>query len=109
MIERKDFNMLGDRIKHLRTTRNMSQVELATALHVSKQSVSNWENDNILPSVEIIKQLASYFSCSSDYLLELDDSTKAYIDVSDLPQHQVAHLQAIARDLHDLNLNVKKP
>lgn len=107
MIERKDFNMLGDRIKHLRTTRNMSQVELATALHVSKQSVSNWENDNILPSVEIIKQLASYFSCSSDYLLELDDSTKAYIDVSDLPQHQVAHLQAIARDLRDLS--VKKP
>lgn len=99
--------MLGDRIKHLRTARNMSQVELAAALNVSKQSVSNWENDNILPSVEIIKQLANYFSCSSDYLLELSDSTNAYIDVSDLPQHQVAHLQALAHDLRDLN--VKKP
>ena len=99
--------MLGNRIKHLRTARNMSQVELAAALNVSKQSVSNWENDNILPSVEIIKQLANYFSCSSDYLLELDDSTNAYIDVRDLPQNQVAHLQALARDLRDLNL--KKP
>ena len=96
--------MLGDRIKHLRTARNMSQVELAAALNVSKQSVSNWENDNILPSVEIIKQLANYFSCSSDYLLELSDSTNTYIDVSDLPQHQVAHLQALARDLRDLNV-----
>lgn len=101
---RKELSMLGDRIKHLRTARNMSQVELAAALNVSKQSVSNWENDNILPSVEIIKQLANYFSCSSDYLLELSDSTNAYIDVSDLPQHQVAHLQALARDLRDLNI-----
>ena len=99
--------MLGNRIKYLRTARNMSQVELASALNVSKQSVSNWENDNILPSVEIIRHLANYFSCSSDYLLELDDSTNAYIDVSDLPQHQVAHLQALASDLRDLN--VKKP
>ena len=107
MVEREVQQMIGEQIKALRIARNMSQVELASALNVSKQSVSNWENDNILPSVEIIKQLASYFSCSSDYLLELDDSTKAYIDVSDLPQHQVAHLQAIARDLRDLS--VKKP
>ena len=97
--------MLGERIKELRTARNISQVELAAALHVSKQSVSNWENDNILPSIEVIKQLANYFSCSSDYLLELDNSTNAYIDVSDLSQRQVAHLQAIASDLRDLNVN----
>ena len=40
----------------------------------------------------------------------LNDSTNAYIDVSDLPQHQVAHLQALARDLRDLNVKkrVKK-
>ena len=43
--------MLGDRIKTLRTARNLSQVELARKLNVSKQSVSNWENNNILPSV----------------------------------------------------------
>ena len=95
--------MLGERIKELRTARNMSQVELAAALHVSKQSVSNWENDNILPSVEIIKQLAQYFSCSSDYLLELDNSTRAYIDTSDLSNVQAAHLMAIAKDLKEMN------
>lgn len=47
--------MLGDRIKTLRTARNLSQVELARKLNVSKQSVSNWENNNILPSVDIVK------------------------------------------------------
>ena len=30
----------------------MSQVELAQALCVTKQSISNWENDNIQPSVD---------------------------------------------------------
>lgn len=95
--------MLGDRIKQLRTARNLSQVELAAALNVSKQSVSNWENDNILPSVEMIKQLARFFSCSSDFLLELDLSTHAYIDLSDLTDIQAAHLIALAKDLKKLN------
>ena len=53
--------MLGDRIKTLRTARNLSQVELARKLNVSKQSVSNWENNNILPSVDIVKKLALFF------------------------------------------------
>lgn len=95
--------MIGEQIKALRIARNMSQVELAAALNVSKQSVSNWENNNILPSVEIIKQLALFFSCSSDYLLELDDSTKSYIDISDLSLEQAAHITAIANDMKILN------
>ena len=53
--------MLGERIKQLRTARNMSQVELAAELNVSKQSVSNWENDNILPSIEIIKETEKFW------------------------------------------------
>lgn len=53
--------MLGDRIKTLRTACNLSQVELARKLNVSKQSVSNWENNNILPSVDIVKKLALFF------------------------------------------------
>lgn len=95
--------MIGERIKTLRTARNMSQVELATALNVSKQSISNWENNNILPSVEIIKQLARFFSCSSDYLLELDDSVGSYIDVSGLSVEQAAHLLAVAKDFQKIN------
>ena len=95
--------MIGEQIKALRIARNMSQVELAAALNVSKQSVSNWENNNILPSVEIIKQLALFFSCSSDYLLELDDSTKSYIDISELSLEQAAHITAIANDMKILN------
>lgn len=53
--------MLNQQIRSLRIARNMSQVELAHRLGISKQSVSNWENDNIQPSVEMLIKLAKIF------------------------------------------------
>ena len=46
--------MLNERIRELRNAAGISQVELAEKLGVSKQSVSNWENDNIQPSIEML-------------------------------------------------------
>ena len=37
--------MLGERIHALRTARNLNQVQLADRLGVTKQSISNWENN----------------------------------------------------------------
>ena len=54
--------MLNQQIRSLRIARNMSQVELAHRLGISKQSVSNWEIDNIQPSVEMLIKLAKIFS-----------------------------------------------
>lgn len=81
----------------LRQARNMSQVELAKLLGVTKQSISNWENDNIQPSIEMLKKLAAAFSVSTDYLLGLECSD--YLDVSDLPPNVVAHIRQLIDDL----------
>ncbi len=89
--------MLSSRIKGLRTTHQLSQVELASALNVSKQSVSNWENDNILPSIEMLIKIAAFFHVSTDYLLGLDD--KEYLQVSGLTPEQKAHIQFIINDI----------
>ena len=89
--------MLHQRIRMLRQSRNMSQVELAQLLGVTKQSVSNWENDNIQPSIEMLKKLASVFSVSTDYLLGLEN--RKYLDVSDLPADVVTHIRALIEDL----------
>lgn len=61
--------MLSQRIRELRLALNISQVKLAEILGVTKQSVSNWENDNIQPSIEILVKLAEVFGVSTDYLL----------------------------------------
>lgn len=89
--------MLGQNIRMLRQARGLSQVDLGKRLNVSKQSISNWENDNIMPSVETLVQMADFFSVSTDYLLGRTD--KQYLDVSGLNPTQITHLQMLAEDL----------
>ncbi len=93
--------MLGEVIKKLRTAHNISQVQLANGLNVSKQTVSNWENNNILPSIEMLVKTAQFFSVSTDYLLELND--RQYIEVTGLTELQLAHIQQIIQDLSEKN------
>lgn len=89
--------MLSERIKELRNKYNLSQVQLAVKLSVTKQSVSNWENDNIVPSVELLVRIAQLFGVSTDYLLGLDD--RKYLEVTNLTKDQIVHLQLVANDL----------
>ena len=91
--------MLGIRISELRNARNWTQVQLAQKLNVSKQAVSNWENNNILPSVEMLIKIARLFSVSTDYLLSLDQHS--YIDVSGLNDLQKTHIRQLIDDLKE--------
>lgn len=93
--------MLGEVIKKLRTAQSISQVQLANGLNVSKQTVSNWENNNILPSIEMLVKTARFFSVSTDYLLELND--RQYIEVTGLTEVQLAHIQQIIQDISGEN------
>ena len=89
--------MLGQRIFELRAHLGWSQVELSRRLRVSKQTVSNWENDNIQPSIEMLVRLALTLGVSTDYLLGLDG--RKTLDVSGLPLSAVGHLQLLIEDI----------
>ncbi len=89
--------MLNERIKQLRTDRGYSQVDLAKKLNVSKQSVSNWENDNIQPSIEMLLKISRLFSVTTDYLLGED--SRQFLEVSGLNPKHMAHIQQIIDDL----------
>lgn len=88
--------MLGERIYELRIAHGWNQVQLAEKLNITKQTVSNWENENIQPSIEMLIRIAKLFRVSSDYLLGLEDTPK--INVDGLPIHFVAHLTQIIDD-----------
>ncbi|MBD5534023.1 MAG: helix-turn-helix transcriptional regulator [Lachnospiraceae bacterium] len=88
---------LNENIKQLRMARNLSQVDLAKALGVTKQSISNWENNNIQPSIDMLIHLAEYFSVSTDYLLGLDQ--RKYVEISGLTDQQLAHIADIINDI----------
>lgn len=89
--------MLNEQIKKLRTACGITQVELAKSLGVTKQSVSNWENDNIQPSIDMLIRLAEFFQVSTDYMLGLD--TKNTIDVTELTNEEIAHIRFIISDI----------
>ena len=88
--------MLGKRINELRIAHGWNQVQLAERLNISKQTVSNWENENIQPSIEMLVRLAKLFHTSTDYLLGLDDAQT--INVHGLPISFIAHLTQIIED-----------
>lgn len=88
--------MLNERISELRRAFNWTQVQLADKLNVSKQAVSNWENDNIQPSIEMLIKLSKIFNVSTDYLLGLENVRQ--LDVSDLPASFTAHLTMLIED-----------
>lgn len=89
--------MLGQRIGELRTAIGWSQVDLAKRLGVAKQTVSNWENENIQPSIEMLVRLSKLFGVSTDYLLGLEQLPR--LNVGGLPLPVVAHLSQLIEDL----------
>ena len=91
--------MLSRRIQELRASLGWSQVELAKRLQISKQTVSNWENDNIQPSVDMLMRLSRLFGVSTDYLLGLEDTPR--LDVSGLSPAAVGHLELLIADLRE--------
>ena len=59
---------IGERITELRTRKNLSQGELASALSVSRQAISKWENDQSSPDTIHLIQLADLLDTEVAYL-----------------------------------------
>ena len=92
--------MLGARIKELRKEFGLSQVDLASRLEVTKQTISNWENENIQPSIDMLVGLSNVFNVTTDYLLGLDDVPR--LSIEGLPLSFAAHLAQIIEDFRQL-------
>ena len=92
---------LNENIKKLRIARGLNQVEFAKILCVTKQCVSNWENDNVVPSIDMLCKIADFFEVSTVYLL--GRSERRVIEVSSLTDEQIAHVTSLIYDLTKLN------
>ena len=63
---------LGNQIKKYRNQLNMSQDELAEKIYVTRQTISNWENEKNYPDVHSLLRLSSLFGVSVDELIKGD-------------------------------------
>ena len=64
--------MFNERLKMLRTNKNMSQVEMAKKIGVAKSTYSLYESGKRQPDVERIKKISGALQISADELLEID-------------------------------------
>lgn len=60
---------IGERIKHYRKNAGLSQEELAQKLFVSRQTISLWEIDKTMPTIENLILLKDIFGVSIDEIL----------------------------------------
>ena len=69
---------IGAKIKQLRNKAGMTQEQLATALGISAQSVSKWENAVTMPDVALLPLLAGELGVSIDELFDLTVEQKLH-------------------------------
>ena len=69
--------MFADRLKELRKEKNMTQVQLAEILGVSKGTIAMWEIGKREPNFETINQLSDIFDRRIDYILGFSDDTSS--------------------------------
>ncbi len=67
----------ADRLKELRKERNITQVQLAQALEVSKGTVAMWETGKREPGFETLCTLSEFFDRRIDYILGRTEDTSA--------------------------------
>lgn len=65
--------LVGERLSALRDEHNIGQKQLASILGVKPNTVSDYENGTVNPSLKVLLKIAEYFTVSLDYLMGLSD------------------------------------
>lgn len=66
-------NTFAERLKDLRTEKNIGQIELAEKLQVNRGIISLWENGLREPTLSSLIRIATFFGVTLDYLAGLSD------------------------------------
>ncbi len=61
---------IGNIIRELRCSRNLTQEQLAENLNITAQAISKWENNIGMPDISQVVPIAHFFGVSTDICLE---------------------------------------
>ncbi|KKW72453.1 MULTISPECIES: helix-turn-helix domain-containing protein [Lactococcus] len=67
------IEFFGDKLKSVRKSRHLTQLELSKKLDVSKGTISAYEQSLSYPSIETLTKLCFILDTSADYLLGISD------------------------------------
>lgn len=67
----------GEKLKEIRKRFGLTQEKLSGLIHVSRQAITKWENDEGLPDITNLQELSKLFGVTIDYLLDKDNNLPA--------------------------------
>lgn len=70
--------IVGENLTFLRKKAGFTQLEFGEKFSYSDKTVSKWENGSVLPSVDILKQIADFYGVSTDYILREHNNEKEF-------------------------------
>ncbi len=73
---------IGDKLKKARQDKKLTQEEVAEKLFVSRQSISNWENNKTYPDIGNVIALSDLYQISLDELLKGSDNFMKHLEES---------------------------
>ena len=73
---------IGKQLKNARMHSGLTQENVAEKLHVSRQTISNWENEKSYPDIISVIELSSLYSISLDDLLKGDERMMKHLEES---------------------------
>ncbi|MGL5380946.1 helix-turn-helix domain-containing protein [Clostridium sp.] len=85
---------IGKQVKKYRIQMGLSQEELSDKIFVSRQTISNWENNKNYPDVKSLLLLSSLFNVSLDILIKGDlEEMKEKIKAADISNEEVGRFK----------------
>lgn len=66
----------AERLRELRQLNNITQIEMANKLGLNRVTYTNYERKKSEPSISTLKEIATIFNVSIDYLIAFEDDTK---------------------------------
>ncbi len=73
---------IGKKLREARTTSGLTQEKVAELIQVSRQTISNWENEKSYPDIVSVIKLSSLYAISLDELLKGDKKMIEHLEES---------------------------
>lgn len=77
-----DVMEIGVKLKDARRQAGMTQEKVAEEIQVTRQTISNWENEKSFPDIVSVIRLSSLYGISLDQLLKGDEEMMEHLEKS---------------------------